>query len=179
MQCTARSRSTGNQCRQKARPGYKVCRYHGAGVIKRGTVPGRPPTHGRYSERLQSKLGELIDQFEADPEPLAVESELAAARALFTDFVKRYEDSRDALLAWYEDRGKSPPSQVLDVSDAIRHLEAIARVAQREKRVRAASAISERDLFRILSRQRQVLESHIRDPQLLESIIDDFRGISI
>lgn len=58
-------------------------------------------THGRYSQLKKERLAELIASFQQDPDPLNILPEIAALRALFTDYVERYEEMRDALLAWH------------------------------------------------------------------------------
>lgn len=88
--------------------GYAVCTVHGAGTKKRvkdGTKsqPGAPLKSGRYADKLRHPaIADLIKEFENDPDPMNLLSELAASRALFTDFVNRYEAFITALLAWHE-----------------------------------------------------------------------------
>ena len=50
MQCSARSKQSGVQCKRHAKPGYEVCHYHGAGG---GAPEGNTNrlTHGVYSHR--------------------------------------------------------------------------------------------------------------------------------
>lgn len=103
--CGARTRH-GGPCQQVAgfgtdHVGVGRCKFHG------GATPSR---HGRYSTIKRTALRELIAQHEADPEPLNILPELAAARALFQDFIERYDTWRDALLAWHQSyqRGVGP-----------------------------------------------------------------------
>ena len=63
LRCKATSKQTGEQCRNWAKPGYPVCRFHGAGG-RPAVMPKKPPTarvkkgnqngrkHGAYSARL-------------------------------------------------------------------------------------------------------------------------------
>jgi hypothetical protein len=61
-----------------------------------------PVKHGRYSKLKHERLGDLIEKLDEDPDPLNILPELAIARALFVDFVQRYEQHSEALLAWYD-----------------------------------------------------------------------------
>jgi len=78
-QCTARSKRTGERCRNPAVTGYNVCRHHGANPKNRGGRPkgcqkpagsgGPPPKgntngirHGAYSSRLPPEERELFEQ---------------------------------------------------------------------------------------------------------------------
>lgn len=74
--CTATAKSTGERCKNPARPGYNVCRFHGAGKIG-GPAGGRPPTHGRYSKFLPSDLLDRYQEARNDPELLELRDELA------------------------------------------------------------------------------------------------------
>lgn len=66
--CQARAKRSGTQCKRPASAGYNVCHVHGAGTHKRlkeGTrkLPGRPVTHGLYSDRtrtLPELTGEIL-----------------------------------------------------------------------------------------------------------------------
>ena len=96
--CGATTRA-GTPCRRPAgwgtanagnetRVGVGRCKLHG----------GRSPVrHGRYSKIKREELRDLIAQYEADPDPLNLLPELAAVRALFHDFVDRYEETTAAL----------------------------------------------------------------------------------
>ena len=73
-QCTARAKRSGQRCQLPARPGYAVCRVHGAGKgAKRG---GRPITHGRYSKFLRP---EEVEDFEAFKQEFDLNADLALA----------------------------------------------------------------------------------------------------
>jgi hypothetical protein len=74
----------------------------------------RPRSRAAATRRSPGRVRELIEKHEADADPLNVLPELAAARALFEDFVERYDTWRDALLAWhrsYTSRTSLPAEQ--------------------------------------------------------------------
>ena len=96
--CGAQLRGrVGTRCKQPAgqrtnHPGEGRCWLHG------GLTPVR---HGRYSKVVRREILELVNQMEQDPDPLNVLPELNMVRALLTDYINRYEENRDAMLAWY------------------------------------------------------------------------------
>ena len=98
-QCTAIAKRTGKKCQRAAVTGYSVCRVHGAG--SKNKPGGRPPTHGRYSTIKREAIRSLIEKHEADPDPLNIMPELAAGRALFQDFIERYDQFTEAIVAWH------------------------------------------------------------------------------
>jgi len=94
--CGAKTRR-GSACAQVAgartdHPGQGKCWLHGGKT---------PIKHGRYSTIKRDRIRDLIAQHEADPDPLNVLPEIAALRALFQEFVERYDEHTEALLAWH------------------------------------------------------------------------------
>jgi hypothetical protein len=84
-QCKAKSKRSGERCRNPAVAGFEVCRMHGANKPKRGVSPGRAPgsakpagsggpawrntnarTHGAYSGRLTPEEKELAATIQAE-----------------------------------------------------------------------------------------------------------------
>lgn len=99
--CDSLNRARTRRCRHAAgfrtdHPGQGRCYLHG----------GRNPTkHGRYSQLKHPTIRELIDKHSADPDPLNILPELAALRALFENYIDRYELTTNALLAWHASFG--------------------------------------------------------------------------
>lgn len=180
--CGAKTRA-GTACQRPAgwgtdHAGEGRCKLHGGAT---------PIKSGRYSKVNRERLGGLIAEYEADPDPLNVLPELGAARALFVDFIERYDEWREALLLWHasfnadEDGNPKPakPRQVLDVGDAYRLLSTVAKIAQAEKRLQLDGAISRKDLLRILSEVRRVVEAETNDTERLERILDGWNSIQL
>jgi hypothetical protein len=140
--------------------------------------------HGRYSRIRHEVLRDLIEQYEADPDPLNLLAELAAARALFQDFIERYDANRDALLAWHESWQKDGgtvgrPRQVLDIADAYRLLSEVTKIAKRIEDIRAQNAVSRPDLIRIMTEMGRVVERHVTDERSREKIKDGWLEIRL
>lgn len=181
--CGAKTRS-GGRCRKTAgwgtdHPGTGKCRLHGG---------ASPIKHGRYSSVKRELIRRLIEQHADDPDPLDVLPEIAAARALFQDFVERYDEWREAFLAWHESFNRTDddgnplptkPRQVLDLSDAVRHLKTIAQIAQAEKRLALDDAVGRKDLGRIIAEMRRAVEAEVSDPDTLRRISDAWNTIRL
>lgn len=75
MQCQAKAKSTGEQCRRRAVAGRTVCTVHG------GLTPVGPALpqfkHGRYSKYLPTRMAERYQEAQADPDLLALRDEVA------------------------------------------------------------------------------------------------------
>jgi len=141
--------------------------------------------HGRYSAVKQEELRAAIAEFEADPDPLNIFPELAAARALFQDFIERYDDWRDALLAWHESfnvdvKGEPRPTKprvVLDISDAYRIVSEITKIVKRIEDIRAQNAVSRPELIRITQEMARVVDRFVVDEIAREKIKDGWLAI--
>lgn len=68
------------------------CRRHG------GMTPVKS---GIYSKVMHTRIRDLAEHFENIESPLDILPELAQARALYTDYINRWEDFFAALLAWH------------------------------------------------------------------------------
>lgn len=175
--CDAKTRS-GGRCQQVAgwgtdHVGQGRCKLHGGAT---------PIKHGRYSAVERDSLRGLIAAYEADPDPLCVLPEIAAARALFVDFINRYAEWREALLAWHAtfDRRDNPkPREILDVSDAYRLLKSVAQIAQAEKRLQLEGAVSRKDLLRVLGEMQRTMQAEVHDEHQRQRIIDGWSRIQL
>ena len=137
--------------------GLGRCRLHGGNNMAR---------HGRYSTIKRAELRELIEKFEDDPDPLNILPELAAVRALFVDYLDRYDQWKVALLAWHQsyevfgvDDVKKKPRQILDVADAHRLAAECTKMVERIERIRAADAIARADLYRVMGEMGRIVET--------------------
>ncbi len=127
--CGARLRKKDRTCRhiagfRTAHPGTGRCYKHGG--IRKG-ADGHPADRrvvtGRYSTVQHVRLRELIEQHAADPDPLNLLPEVAALRALFQEFIERYDVHTSALLAWHASfqltRRPLPPELVTALGNVI------------------------------------------------------------
>ncbi|CAA9573805.1 MAG: hypothetical protein AVDCRST_MAG86-1957 [uncultured Truepera sp.] len=101
-------------CRGWNEKRQKYCKIRaGAGTDHKGS--GRCKSHGgnsvvtsgRYSGIARPSIKEKLEQFEADADPLNLLPEVQLLRALILDFVNRYDESTDALVAWRNSFGTS------------------------------------------------------------------------
>lgn len=105
-QCGAKLRKKDAHCQQPAgnrtdHPGQGRCWLHGG---------ASPIKHGRYSQVNRARFLDKINRFEADPDPLNLEPEVALLRAFVEDLIERWDEiygPDGALLAWHESFGKT------------------------------------------------------------------------
>lgn len=173
--CGAKTRG-GKKCPQKAgwgtnHVGIGKCRKHGG---KSGTL-----THGRYSKYLKSRIGKLFDAMEADPDPLNILPDLAVTRALFIDFINRYEITTEALLAWHADwqmRHRIPPEELLLALESVID-EQEEFIAQAEEMATDRQKANITDARKFVQFLRVPIEDRIKPRQVLD-ISDAWRIVS-
>lgn len=159
-------------------PGEGRCKLHGGNTdIIHGLAR-------RYSGVKTERIRDLIAQHANDPDPLDILPEIAAARALFQDFIERYEDNSRALIAWHEsyisDKAVNPkPVQVLDIADAYRILDTVSRMVERVEKVRAANAISRPDLNRIMNEMGRAVLLNVVEEETRKRIHDAWLAIPL
>lgn len=189
-------------CRSRAGSGTD---HVGTGRCKfgKGNAPVKHGLRRRYEPVQTEAIRELIARFEDDPDPLNMLPELATLRALFVDWINRYQEWRDALLAWYAlmarrrddevvGRGgvtigavvgrvlaEAAPRQVLDISDGYRLLAEVSKVIERIERIAAENAITRKDLNRVMTEQIRVLRGEIRDDDVVQRVIDGWYRIRV
>lgn len=155
-------------------PGQGRCKLHGG---------ANPVRHARYSTINRPRIAELIEGFEADPNPLDMTPELAACRALFQDYIERYDAYTEALKAWHAsydgDKPTAKPRQILDIADAYKILAEITRMVKRIEDVKAGSAISRADFYRVMTEMGRAVDLAVEDPDTRERIHDAWMEIRL
>ena len=148
--CGAHARRTGKPCRHPAgfrtdHPGEGRCWLHG------GT---KTITHGRYSKITRPRIRELLDQYESDPTPLDLLPEVKLLRALLTDWVERYDEFTDALIAWHDSfrtgDAAPKPRQMLDITAAAGLTDKVGAMVDRIERHKREGGITLETLDRVL-----------------------------
>ena len=95
--CGAKARRTGRPCGNVA--GFRTPHVGEGRCYLHGGL--NPIKHGRYSTITRERIRDLIAAHEADPDPLNILPEIAALRALFQEFIERYDENSEALIAWH------------------------------------------------------------------------------
>ena len=96
MQCTAKSKRTGKQCKGWSVPGRTVCYQHG-GATPRGMALPQTKT-GRYSRDLPTRLAARYQESLSDPDLLALREEIALIDARLGDLLKRVDSGESGVL---------------------------------------------------------------------------------
>lgn len=87
MQCKAKSKRSGEQCKKSAVEGYEVCEIHG-GKTPRG-IASPHFKHGRYSKDIPARLAERYLEAISDPDLLSLDAEIAATTTRIGDLFHR------------------------------------------------------------------------------------------
>lgn len=87
-------KADGRRCVNPVREGWRVCRYHGAGGLM--NPGGGMPRHAKF---LPTRLADRFQEFMADPDALALYSEMALVDSRITELTERLETCDNAQ-AW-------------------------------------------------------------------------------
>jgi hypothetical protein len=68
---------------------------------------------------------------------------------------------------------------VLDLSDAVRHVDTITKIVERIERIRGENAISRSDLHRVISEMGRVVEAYVDDKRSQEKIREGWLAIRV
>jgi hypothetical protein len=137
----------GKRCPNPVREGWRVCRYHGAGGL--ANPGGGMPRHAKF---LPTRLADRFQEFMADPDALALYSEMALVDSRITELTERLETC-DNRLAW----SKVDQAMLLIYKLGGLH-ESIDRAYQLLKQAKAAPA-EEKEIWREIN---QLLETRRR-----------------
>jgi hypothetical protein len=228
--CRAWNTKRGKYCRSRAghgtaHVGVGRCKVHG-GHKKDGDAR---VTGARYSAVNSERLGELIAEHMADGDPLNMLPDIAAARAIFQDYIERHGPITAALLAWHDTwegryhplgdterkalvdavdelealllepddeqaamlelarsaiafltTPQNPkPRRIMDISEAVGHLDVISKMVARVEQARSSNAISRPELLRVMTEMGRVVQAHVTDPTVLANIRDGWLSVRL
>jgi len=175
------------RCNAILASGKRCAKTSGLGTTHTGLGPchlhqtaKRPydPTR-RYREAIEdgsirarlSKLGKVEDDL------LDLMPEVQMVRALVIDFINRYEETTDALIAWNQGKG-GKPAAVPDITAAAHLLETVTRMVERIHRIQTTGAVSLDTFRRVLEEMGITVARHVREGATLDKIEGDWAKIS-
>lgn len=172
-----------------------------SGVVGNRGGTGRPILHGRYSKLKHEVLAAAVKEFEQDPDPYNMLPEVAMARALFKNWIERYDDFREALLAWHATAATQAavvaapqsgervppvgtpaarPGSIPDIADGYRILAEVTKIIKRIEDVRNADAVSKINLFRIMKAMgadvKKSIEKHVKKAAVADAILAEIEA---
>lgn len=161
--CNGWRKREGGYCQRPAgwrteHPGEGRCKWHDM------TAPLRAMQ--RYQRLHATTIGALAHELaEIDDDPCNILPELHLARALFLDWIRRYDAFTEALLTWHEayQQGNltARPPRAMDIARAESQLQGIARLAQQLEESRMKDALSQGELVEILREVGLVVETTV------------------
>jgi hypothetical protein len=101
-------------------------------------------------------------------------------RTLVVDYVERYEDFHEALIAWHADSTKtSKPRKVLDITDAGNLIEKISRTVQRIHQIHSTGSITLDTFKRVVESMGIVVAKHVEDKTILDAIEGEWSNLAL
>lgn len=154
-------------------PGQGRCKYHG------GATPIR--TTGRYSKVVHASIAEKMEALQAlDQDVMDMVPELVMLRALTIDFVNRYEEFAEGLLAWYQDGdSNTKPRRIMDLADAGRLISDVTKIVERIHKVKSEGAITLETFRRVTEQMGIIVAKHVLDRRILAHIELDWKNLAL
>lgn len=158
--CGAKTRS-GTPCQRKPVAGGKRCKLHGGASLRGAESP--TIKHGRYSKYLRQSLQDKLAGVD-DGNPLDLLPELQMQRALFTEYVHRFQPGItlgmgdiDALMGWSEQIG---------------------RMVERIVKMRNETALTQAEMQFLAARIVELVGKYVSDPDQRQAFISElFAGV--
>lgn len=138
------------------------CQWHGKGGVLK---------HGRYSTVARDSLKKHLERIQEEGGDRAdLTQEVDMLRALVADFLERWQEILEALLAWNKEEARdsaiegrrSRPQRLPGIESVSSLLKDAADLADKMHRQRYRDAIPKRDFFRLQEAQSDVVAKKIR-----------------
>jgi hypothetical protein len=166
MQCTAWSKQNNRRCHNKAVIGYNVCRMHGAGNIHKGKKGGRPVEHGMYSNKVNTDLEGLYDEFlDSQDNVSALNDDIALMRAMMITSLK--------------EKSNTPEGKQAQANQFLKYMRDIRYAIELKDDIESKFMVSIETVQIFLNQLIFILKKHIKDEDLLMSIMEDMRKVKL
>lgn len=169
--CGALNRQ-GTPCRNRAGKGTSHlglgrCRNHGGASQVIHGQRARTPALRRHYAISSPEVGELVAQYQSDPDPLNVLHEIAVLRALIHRAIEQID------LSHIPPGNRSFERSIPDL------IERLSRVVGRVEKARARRSISVEEFTIVFRRIALIVKHHVNDPHTLESIVRDWEALKV
>lgn len=153
-------------------PGQGRCFKHGGNRVTKS---------GRYAGIEHATVQERMDEIAAmETNVLDLEPEALLLRALIADYIDRYEDFVNALMAWYHAPDvKVKPRRILDISDASNLIESVSRIVERIHKIQSSGAISLATFARVTEQMGIIVANHVKDETVLNTIDTEWASLAL
>lgn len=167
MQCTAKAKSTGQQCQRRAMANGK-CYVHGGPTPRGRALP--QTTHGRYSKDLPTRLAARYEEARTDPDLLNLNAEIHLTYAMLTEALRGMDQGeagrlwRDLKTTW---DALQEANRQRDGDAAKQALSEIGRLIARG----VADAAARSEVLDIVERRRKLVESEAKRRTAMQQMI--------
>ena len=154
-QCSAKSKQSGQRCKNTAVAGGKVCHIHGGKTPRAEASPHY--VTGRYSRFMKQSLQEKMQAVD-DENPLDLLPELQVQRALFAEYISRFQPG--------------VPLGIGDIDYLMEWSGSIGKTVERIVKLRLDTALTMAEIALIAARIPEVVVRFIDDPNKQRAFIE-------
>ena len=177
--CNAR-KSSGGLCRQPAGArtshlGTGRCSRHG------GRSSDATTKFGHYSQIKHDRIKDVLSGLATiEINTMDLEPEVNLLRGMVIDYVNRYDEFVEAVMAWYADpETNQRPRKIMDIQDAAGLVESISRVVQRMHQIQSTGAVSLETFKRVTEHMGVIVAKYVNDPLVLNRIEEDWMELAL
>lgn len=206
MQCQAKAKSTGEQCKRRAVNGKRVCTVHG-GLTPGGLASPNLKT-GRYSKYLPAQLQDRYQEAVSDPDILSLNEDVALLRSLVFKHLESMStgdthpswklaysalqklkkaiatgDAGDLLTAMEEMEAVITPNYRAAVAEdkVTGYIDQLGRIADKERRllIDRQQVITVERMMLMITAIAAIVKQHVDDRNTLRDIQTDIQGLLV
>lgn len=206
MQCQAKAKSTGEQCKRRAVNGKRVCTVHG-GLTPGGLASPNLKT-GRYSKYLPAQLQDRYQEAVSDPDILSLNEDVALLRSLVFKHLESMStgdthpswklaysalqklkkaiatgDAVDLLAAMEEIEAVITPNYRAAVAEdkVTGYIDQLGRIADKERRllIDRQQVITVERMMLMITAIAAIVKQHVDDRNTLRDIQTDIQGLLV
>jgi len=206
MQCQAKAKSTGEQCKRRAVNGKRVCTVHG-GLTPGGLASPNLKT-GRYSKYLPAQLQDRYQEAVSDPDILSLNEDVALLRSLVFKHLESMStgdthpswklaysalqklkkaiatgDAVDLITAMEEIEAVITPNYRAAVAEdkVTGYIDQLGRIADKERRllIDRQQVITVERMMLMITAIAAIVKQHVDDRNTLRDIQADIQGLLV
>ena len=200
QRCTAKSKQSGERCKNWASVGMKVCHIHGGKTPRGMAAPAFK--NGRYSKHLPTRLTERYEASLKDPELLELKNEIALIDSRLEDLLRRVDTGESGGLwlavqnTWREHKTGTPAEKaraavMLDrlIEEALQDYMAWSEIqialeqrrklveSERKRLVDMQQYITSQQAMTLVAAMIGIIKENVRDRDTLQNISTAVNGL--
>lgn len=187
LSAAVKSKPLAGRCNYPVEGGRRFCRlpsgrnteHPGSGYCKmHDGKSAYDPIHRYRGIKNKSVRAQLRELAHIERNVFDLVPEIMLMRGLLVDYVERFYEFREALLAWYKEN-KQKPRMAVDIIEASHMIEGVSRIIERHHRIERSGSIDLATFNRAVEAMGIIVAKHVRDGKILDAIENEWSMVSL